>query len=71
MMDPKYLLNCQYSCFTAGFFEMEDAIEYVEEFKKDCRKRRIYCEEQYEITDNKRIIVKLDVWELPEDNLKN
>lgn len=70
-MDHKYLSNCQQNNYKASFFEMEDAINYVEDFKKDCRKRRMYCEEQYEITDKKTILVKLNVWESPEDNLKN
>ena len=61
-MDPKYLLNCQHSLYKVGFFTIEDAINHVESFKKDCRKRKIYCEEQYEI-GVKAIIVTLNVWE--------
>ena len=69
-MDHKYLSNCVHNEYKVSFYNMEDAIEYVEDYKTNSRKRKVYCEEQYKISE-KNIIVTLNVWELPKDNLEN
>lgn len=52
------------------FLTLEDALEHIIDLNKYCNRNGKYMEEEL-IIGTKTILVSINIWELPEDNLES